>query len=140
MAFALAALRAYGLETNGNTRRSIQRVVLDITGTTSDVALDIGDDTPGTFWTAARATEAGAQAHDFLKDVAARGTLVRYSVNSLFDRVQGSSASGSTYTVAIQNERPNITMAANNGESSYRVTLDYELNEDLPAFAAAFGG
>lgn len=55
MAFALTKFSARGIDIAGPSyKRGIQQVVLDITGTSADIDLDLGDDS-GTFWTAAQA-------------------------------------------------------------------------------------
>lgn len=55
MAFALTKFSARGIDIAGPSyKRGIQQIVLDITGTSADVDLDLGDDS-GTFWTAAKA-------------------------------------------------------------------------------------
>jgi len=144
MTFALTHYRSYGLDVQGAVRRrAVQRAVFDITAATSDVDLDLGSDA-GTFWTAALADstygDLATEALAAIQDIVENGTLVGYTFDSLFDRVQAAAASGSAYAVAIENSRINITMAASNGETTYRVTFDYELDNDQLPVAAEYGG
>ena len=145
MSFAVTKFRAGGIKLNGpSVKRSIQRVVLEITGTTADVALDLGDDS-GTFWTDALAdSEYGALAAKALAAlqaiVAQAVTLIDHKNDQNFDRLQAASASGTSYQVAIQNKRPNYTYAASNGETSYVVELSYELINDQFPITEEYGG
>lgn len=209
MAFGLTRLRAYGIKGESATyKRSLQVVNMEITGTASDVDLDIGDDS-GTFWTAVGKTGSGYKA---LIDIINRSTclssfycseLIGKPINNglvalLSDAGSGGSATESMtvtgllttdqivavtqqtkgangtaliaydkpadaaddldveYTgdpgagsiiqvlvqregaapiaggasVAIQNDRPNITLPAGEGETSYNITLFYQLRDE----------
>ncbi len=78
MAFALTGFEAFPIVVQGaQPRRAIQRVVLHATGTTSDVDLDIGDNT-GTFWGAADSTDLGAAALADLQAIVAQSSNLCY--------------------------------------------------------------
>ena len=62
MAFAVTSFEAYPINLDSAiVRRADQEFTMTITGTTADVALDIGNPV-GTFWTAAGSSTIGAQA------------------------------------------------------------------------------
>jgi hypothetical protein len=63
MAFALTSMKAYGIEAEEPLNKDYKQFVeLNITGLATDVDLDIGDYTSGTFWTAIGTTSDQAKA------------------------------------------------------------------------------
>lgn len=145
MAFALTAYQARSVDiASPSYRQAIQEVVLDITGTTADVDLDIGDNT-GTFWTAAQAnTTYGALAAKALESiqriVSQSDALVQVMSQQLLDRIQIATVAGAgEYSLAIQNLRPNIAFNAADGETSYKIILRYELKTGILPEIALYG-
>lgn len=134
MAFALTKYKQHGVGLSGpGERTTLGFVELEITGLTTDVDLDIGDD-DGTFWTAALANSTygamAAQALSDLQDIVANADdLLAVKSQQLLDRVQAAAASGTAYTVGIEEKRPNITFAASNGETAYTIVLEYLMKE-----------
>ena len=74
MAFALTKVRGYGVEAEeALNKRYRQYLILNITGANTDVDLDIGDYTSGTFWTAiGTSATAAAALLAALKDIQTR--------------------------------------------------------------------
>ena len=63
MAFALTSIKAYGVEAEEPLNKDYRQFVeLNITGLATDVDLDIGDYTTGTFWSAIGTTSDQAKA------------------------------------------------------------------------------
>lgn len=93
MAFALTKYEARSLDIASPTyKRGIQQVVLDITGTSADVDLDLGDDS-GTFWTAAKANttygELASKALTNLQKIVSQAqALVSYESQELMGKSQ----------------------------------------------------
>lgn len=146
MAFALVGFQARGIDVAGPSyKRGIQQVVLAITGTASDVDLDIGDDTPGTFWTAALADatygDLAEKALDVLTKIAANSVcLLAVKSPELLDKVQSAAAgSAGEYAIAIDDLGPNIALHTGEGETSYTIVLEYELNDYIFPMIASFG-
>lgn len=122
MAFAMTKFVAHGTEVEECiNKRYIQRVVLEITSTTADVALDVGT-AAGTFWTAVgvAAGSAGAKAVQALKDITSKAVnakCCRASIDGLIGRVPAAAASGAAYVIAQDTYGPSWTFAASNGLS-----------------------
>lgn len=139
MAFALTKFKAYGLKTQGPTRVLGQQVVeLHITAANTDTDLDIGDDA-GTFWGAVDATDLGAEALRLLKEIIAdkaQGLLAVHG-EELVGRLRVAAASGAgEYSLAVDNNRPNIGWFNTDAPTSYVVQLVYQLTDNLfPTFA-----
>lgn len=145
MAFALTKFSARGIDIAGPSyKRGIQQVVLDITATTADVDLDLGDDA-GTFWAAAIANATyGALATKALAVlqviVAQSSALVAVKSAQLLDRVQiGTVAGAGEYSLAVVNVRPNIAFNAADGEEAIKIVLEYELNDNIYPVVATYG-
>jgi hypothetical protein len=145
MAFALTKFEARSIDIASVTyKRGIQQVVLDITGTTADVDLDIGDYS-GTFWTAAVANATyGTLASNSLtvlqQIVAQAAALVEVSSQQLLDRVQVASLTTSgQFSLAIQNTLPNLEFNAADGETAYKIILTFELNNYIFPIVAQYG-
>lgn len=137
MAFALTAFEARTVDIKSvSYKKGIQQVVFDISGTTADVDLDIGD-FAGTFWTAAQANVTyGSLAVGALevlqKIVAQASALSAVESQQLIDRVQVAALSGAgQYTLAVQNLLPNIAFDAADGETSYKIIVDLEMNNSV---------
>lgn len=145
MAFALTKFHARAVDiASPSYKRGIQQVVLDITATTADVDLDLGDDS-GTFWTAAQGNATyGALATKALevlnKIVDQSAALVAVKSQQLIDRVQiATVAAAGQYSLAIQDVRPNIAFNAADGETSMKIILEYELNDNIFPVIATYG-
>lgn len=145
MAFALVAYHARGVDIQGPSyKRGIQQVVLDITATTADVDLDIGDDS-GTFWTDCLAdstygTLAEKAQESLQRIVAQSAALLGVQSEQLIDRVQVGTVSGAgEFELAVENTRPNIAVNAADGEESWKIVLTYELNNYSFPEIASYG-
>lgn len=145
MAFSLTKFHAEGIDVGGPARRRLQRAVFTIAATAADVDLDIGDDTPGTFWTAALANATyGAVALNvqaFLQ-VLDDNVIALFQVNSpqLMDRVQTAAAGGNgEYALAIQNFRPNIAVNAADGETAWQIECVWELADGIAPRNLSYG-
>lgn len=145
MAFALTGAMARGIDIAGpSQKRGIQQIVLRITGTTADVALDIGT-AAGTFWTAAIAnTTYGTLASNFLNNVmvplsSQSTSLVAVKSAQLLDRVQIATPNGAgQYALAVGVLGPNLSFNAADGETAYYIVLEYELNDLIPPIVASY--
>lgn len=215
MAFALTKYEARSLDIASPTyKRGIQQVVLDITGTSADVDLDLGDDS-GTFWTAAQANttygELAKKALASLKRIVDQAqalvsvesqelltknqivaldssasvggnvtetltvtgllttdrilaaTIVEDGANAAYiQEAAKTCATNGQYVVtfsadpgagaevrvlvqrgqaelSIQDKRPNFSMAAGSGLTSYKIILTYELNNSVYPENALYG-
>lgn len=130
MAFGLTKIQAYAIEIDQPvTKKFKQYCVLDITGAAADVDVDLGDDS-GTFWTAVGSAEALA----LLKAcVTQAGGVSPHTVKSeaLNDRIQIAAVSGAgEYSLAYQNNRPNIAFNAGDGETSWKLVLEWDLPDN----------
>lgn len=135
MAFALTGYSARGVEIGSVCyRKGIQQVVFEITGTSADVALDLGS-ASGTFWTAALADATyGTLATKAL------ASLQRISANSMYYtaiksqqllvRVQVATLTTTgQMLVAAGTIAPNISFNAGDGNTLYYIVLEYELKK-----------
>jgi len=144
MAFALTKFMAYGVDIAGpSKRRGIQRATLTITATVNDVALDFSAD-GGTFWTAARADATygalATKALDILNQIEDQAVgLMNIESEQLLDRLQAAAAAGTSYTVAINGHRPDITCAAANGETAWVFDFEWILNDGIFPVIATYG-
>lgn len=133
MAFALTSFQARSLDIQSTSKkRGVQQIVMGITGTTADVALDISN-SAGTFWTAAQAnatfgtlaTKALAilvalqSQVTALKDIKSEKLIARVRVATL-------SAAGQ-YTVTITSHLPSIAFNAADGETAISLLLEFEM-------------
>jgi hypothetical protein len=145
MAFSLTNFKAYGLPTAGAVRvQAIQVAELHITALAADVALDIGTNA-GTFWTAAQANAtfggvATSALDTLVKVQAIASALTAVQSEQLLDRLQAAAASGTSYTLTVSNLRPVITCAAANGETSWKIRLEWMLKDGYQALTADLGG
>jgi hypothetical protein len=142
MAFSLSKFRAYGLRTEGPIRkRAVQVLEFEIAATTADVALDIGDD-GGTFWAAVDDTQLGADVKDtvFNRIVPQLASLLAVNSEQLLDRLQAAAASGTSYTLAVENHLPKITCAASNGEAAWVIQVLAQLNDRVEAVTCEYSG
>lgn len=144
MAFALTGFVSYGTNIVGpSQKRGIQRATLTITALVTDVALDLGDDS-GTFWTDAQADttygELATKALSVLNRIEDQAAAL-WCVDSeqLLDRLQAAAAAGTSYTLSVQNKRPNLTFAAGQGETSWVIDLEWSLNNYIFPIVSSFG-
>lgn len=133
MAFALTKFMAVGVDYAGvSNRNGVQKVIMNITGTTSDVALDIGT-AAGTFWTAAIANATygtiATAALAKLQAIAANSpALFRVNSMKLLPRVQVATLTAAgQFTLAVGVIGPNIAFNAADGETSIVLNLEYAL-------------
>lgn len=144
MAFALTAYEARAIDIGTTTfKRGIQQVVFDITGTTADVDLDIGD-SAGTFWVAAQANATygtlAASALASLTRIAGQSTWMSWQSPQLADRVQVASLTTTgQYSLATDTLGPDFAFNAANGETSYKIILTYEMNNFIFPEVLALG-
>lgn len=139
MAFAITKVQAYGIEAEEPlNKRYRQYMYLTITGASSDVDLDLGDNQTGslgTFWTAVSGTTIGANALKAIQDIVTRA-FVPESVNlSALAYAQGAAAAAGVYTVAVANKCPNITFDTANAPTSYTVSMKWILQEQAAPVA-----
>jgi hypothetical protein len=134
MAFGLTSIKAYGVPTyeySGN--KFVQYLEMDITGTTADVALDIGA-TGGTFWTAVADADANEAVQQIFKKVAKHVSL---SVPQLLAKVpvaSGATLATTEYKVTSpQNTSFAITIYTGEGLTAYSLAMSWVLKEgELP--------
>lgn len=144
MAFALTGFVSYGINIVGpSQKRGIQRATLTITALTSDVDLDLGDDS-GTFWTEAQANSTYGQlatkALDVLGKIEAQASaLICVKSEQLLDRIQAAAAAGTAYVLTVQNKRPDLLFAAGNGETSWVIDLEWILENFQFPVVSSFG-
>jgi hypothetical protein len=144
MAFALTQFQSYGINIVGpSQKRGIQRATLVITATVNDVDLDIGDDS-GTFWTEAQANstygQLASKALDVLQKIEDQAaSIIAVKSEQLLDRLQAAAAAGTSYTLSVQNKRPNIGFAAGQGETSFQIDLEWILNNFQFPIVSSFG-
>ena len=142
MAFALTAFECRGIDIAGpNLKRGLQQVCLTITGTSSDVDLDIGD-LDGTFWSAADDSSLGAAALlDMTNVVAQSAACLDIQSPQLLDRVQVASLTTSgQYTVDLSDSVcPNLAFNAADGETAYYIVLTFELNDGIFPLVKSYG-
>lgn len=134
MAFGLTSINAYGIESNEPTRtKYLQVLEMEITGTSADVALDIGD-ASGTFWgDVSDASAAGAVADIFAKVE----KHVSLSVPELLAKVQIASgdtvATGEYKLASPQSTSFEITLFEDEGLTAYNLAMVWSLKEnELP--------
>lgn len=138
MAFALTKISAYGIEAEEALNKKYRQfVILSITASAADVALDLGDVTAGslgTFWTAVSGTEPGATALTAMRDIQTRAlTYCGAAGTSIAGYVQGTSVGAGVYTVtmdATATQLPNIAFNAGNGPTSYNLVLTWMLKDN----------
>ncbi len=129
MAFGLVGYSARGIDIAGpNYKRGIQQVVFNITGTASDIDLDIGDGT-GTFWTAVGATDMGAKALESLTRISNQtAAILGWQSPQFIDRVQSAAAGSSgEYALSLGGLGVNFSIHTGEGATSYYVIFNLEL-------------
>lgn len=145
MAFAISKARFYGIDSAGPSKvRGRQGLELHITAAATDIDLDIGDDTPGTFWTAAIANAAtGAMAtkiQETLQALDDYATFLSVESAQLADRIQIAAVVGAgTYSVAIENQRPNIAVHTADGETAWQIVITWLLPDAAAAICQNWG-
>lgn len=133
MAFAITGLKAFGIEAyEGNREQFEQVLLLDVTGATTDVLLDIGSSS-GTFWTSVN----NATFNRIVQDIFTRvDKHLSFSCPQLLDKTQvRSSATVATTQFKIaspQNTSFAITLFANEGLTSYSIAMKWLLKTDHP--------
>lgn len=134
MAFGLSSIKAYGVPSyEYSGEKFLQVLELEITGTTADVALDIGD-TSGTFWTdVSDATAAGV-----IDDIYAKVEKhISLSVPELLAKTlvrSGATVATTEYKYASPESTSfAITLFANEGLTAYNLCLQWSLKDgELP--------
>jgi len=140
MAFAITKCKAYGIQSGAATRsKGIQVVELELTGTTSDVDMDLGDD-DGTFWgdveTSSPTVYANALAL-FQKIGAGALGFLDIKGPQLFDRVQVASLTTTGQILkAVEENRPNISFNAADGEETYQLVLTWMCGQSFSPVVA----
>jgi hypothetical protein len=130
MAFGLSAINAYGVEVHQfSTKKFVQVLEMDITGTASDVALDIGNPAC-TFWTAVADQDAEDAVAQIFKKVSKHLSL---SVPQLLAKVpvaSGATLATTQYKVASpQNTSFAITIYAGEGLTAYSLAMSWTLKD-----------
>jgi hypothetical protein len=111
MAFVLTKAQIYGIEAEeAVNKRYQQKAILTVTAANTDVDLDLGDLSPGTFWNAVDATSVGAAALSAFKDISSRAES--------FTGVGGSSIAGYAQGDASIPQVTALTSAASAGGSA----------------------
>lgn len=131
MAFALAKVRAYGVEAEeALNKRYRQFYILDITAANTDTDLDLSDNS-GTFWSAVDGSEPGDTALATLKDIVTRSdALIAVKSEPLLSKVQVGTVSGAgEYSVAVTGKRPDVAFNSGDAPTSYIVVLEYLLKD-----------
>lgn len=145
MAYALQSFLATGYQLAGpQPQRQTQKLIFGITGTTSDVDLDIGD-LSGAFWTAAIADttygELASAVHAWLTanypNWAATSNVF---VQELFGRVQAAAASGAAYVRLLNATTglPEFVFDAANGVAAATVVVEVEMVDGVNLNAISF--
>jgi len=134
MAFGLSTIKAYGVpsyEFSGD--KFIQVLELEITGTTADVALDIGD-TSGTFWGDVSDTTAAGVVDSIFKKVEKHIALSCPELLAKTQVASGATVQTGEYKVAApQSTSFAITLFANEGLTAYNLALQWSLKDgELP--------
>lgn len=132
MAFGLKRMKTYGIKAyQFDTDTLWQGVELDITGTSSDVALDIGD-SGGTFWTDVSESEPQGIFQDVLDRI---DGLISLSVPELYTLLlaeSGATLASGEYKITDPTTTDfSIDINATEGLTSYRVRLVYNLKADF---------
>lgn len=134
MAFGLSSIKAFGVPSyEYSADKFVQFLEMEITGTTADVALDIGN-TGGTFWgDVSNSAAAGAVADIFAKVE----KHVSLSVPELLAKTQvvsGATVATTEYKVASpQSTSFAITIYANEGLTAYNLCMSWTLKDgELP--------
>lgn len=131
MAFALTKFACYGTSIQSvSSKRGIQIAELTITAANTDVDLDIGDLTPGTFWTAV----AGALATEALVllalIVANSRELIAVEGTAFLDRLRTVAAgSANEFSLVTLAKLPNIGFHSGDAPTSYVVQLRWLLSD-----------
>lgn len=131
MAFGLTSIKAYGIETAEATRsKYLQVLEMEITGTSADVALDIGN-TSGTFWGDVSDATAAAVIDDIYGKVEKHISL---SVPELLAKTQilsGGTVATTEYKVASPESTSfAITIFAAEGLTAYNLCMVWSLKDD----------
>lgn len=134
MAFGLSSIKAFGVpsyEYSGD--KFLQVLELEITGTTADVALDIGD-TSGTFWTDVSDTVAAGAVDDIFAKVEKH---ISISVPELLAKTLVASgatvATGEYKYISPESTSFAITIFANEGLTAYNLCMQWALKDgELP--------
>lgn len=130
MAFGVTAIKAFGVESSEPTRdKYVQYLEMDITGTTADVTLDIGD-TGGTFWTSVSDSDKAAIIDSIYSKVDKHVSL---SVPELLAKVpiaSGDTVATGEYKVASPESTSfEITLFASEGLTAYSLAMSWTLKE-----------
>jgi hypothetical protein len=130
MALALTKFEAYGIQIDEPvTKRFVQRAVIEWTGATSDITIDIAN-YAGTFWTAVGATEPGLTAIKALKDIQIKAkALVVVGGLGVVNLVRGTAAAAGVYSQSVSALLPSITYFTAEGPTSAKLVLEWELND-----------
>lgn len=131
MAFALTKFAAYGTQIQSVTsKRGVQIAELTITAANTDTDLDIGDLTPGTFWTAVAGALATTALAHLATIVANSRELVAVRGTAFLDRLKSAAGAGaSEYAIAVSAKLPNITWNNGTAPTSYVVQLEWLLTD-----------
>ncbi len=142
MAFSLSKFRAYGIRPEGPVRkRAIQVLEFELTALATDVDLDIGDDA-GTFWGDVDATQMGTDVKELVFERIVPQLVSFLSVKSeqLADRLQAAAASGTSYTLAIDDHLPVLTFDTAEGETSWFIHIEAAMIDRVEAVVVEYSG
>jgi hypothetical protein len=132
MAIALTNWKLYGTEmSEGVSPNAIQYLEMDVTGANSDVAVDLADWTPGTWWTSALAHgtygTVAAQALKALKNIVNSGVALKDFVIPEITWAKlraGSTGAGSyTMTYTAASLCCSITCHTTDAPTAYKVII-----------------
>lgn len=144
MAFAVTEVKAYGLDISEPVqKRALQIVELKVTGTNSDVSLDIHD-FGGTFWGDAGSSDEGALAKKVLQDVSTRvDKIVSYSfpeiqVNKTIVHSGATLGANQAKFALGANKIVGATLNAAEGLTSYNIVYVWSLKDGHRAVRAGF--
>lgn len=142
MAFALTSVKAYGIEAEeAVNKRYKQMVILGITGTSADVALDIGNFS-GTFWTAVGTTVDPAKSAALaLKAIQIKAlSFEKIGGTAIAGKAQAAADAAGVYVLAMDGtntQLPSITLHAGEGATSYQLILEWVLKDAEEPVAVA---
>jgi hypothetical protein len=144
MAFALTEYKAYGIEISEPIqKRAVQVFECTITGTTADVALDIGD-VAGTAWTSIDDNALGLAAKvaftEILSKVARLAVFRCPELEFALPVVAGGAATTGKYGVTNNTAKtcPKITLYTGEGLTSYKMTFMWTLANEMKPVRAGW--
>ena len=144
MAFALTDYRAYGLDISEPIqKRAVQIFECTITGTTADIALDLGD-VAGTAWSAIDDNALGLAAKVALTEILTKvDRLAQWScpeIENALPVIAGGSATTGKYGITNNTAKtmPKLALYTGEGLTSYKFFFSWTLKDGARAVRAGW--